>query len=348
MDWRLSVTPEDTLANPITALASAREMHRGGIDIIIGPQLSVNVEPVGRYANQNDMMLVSCCSTAPSLAVPGDGIFRLIQDDSQQGIAVGKLLESAGIRAVVPIWRGDIYGDDLWVATADNFESRGGVVGEGVRYGIVETNFAGKVAALADEVQSMVDEYGAEKVAVFMISFGDGAKKIAEASATVDILTGVRWFGSEALANTALLLDEDLLDPAHSVRFTALQVADNPGDSYERVRQHISDTFGQEPTPHVYRSYDAAWLVGLSILHAGTAEATAVKSVFGDVASGYGGAQDSIILNEAGDLAYADYAVWQVVDGHWEEIGLYSPLDDSLVMRDYEQPRGGNGEDHGP
>lgn len=348
VDWRLSVTPEDTLANPITALASAREMHRGGIDIIIGPQISVNVEPVGRYANQNDMMLVSCCSTAPSLAVPGDGIFRLIQDDSQQGIAVGKLLESAGIRAVVPIWRGDIYGDDLWVATADNFESRGGVVGEGVRYGIVETNFAGKVTALADEVQSMVDEYGAERVAVFMISFGDGAKKIAEASATVDILTGVRWFGSEALANTALLLDEDLLDPAHSVRFTALQVADNPGDSYERVRQHISDTFGQEPTPHVYRSYDAAWLVGLSILHAGTAEATAVKSVFGDVASGYSGAQDSIILNEAGDLAYADYAVWQVIDGQWEEIGLYSPLDDSLVMRDYEQHRGGNGEDHGP
>ena len=347
VDWRLSVTPEDTIANPFTALAKAKELHQNDIDIIIGPQLSFNVEQVGRYANQNDMMLVSCCSTAPSLAVPGDGIFRLIPDDSKQGIAVSKILERAGIEAVVPIWRGDVYGDDLWMATAENFESRGGVVGEGVRYGIAETDFAEEVEDLADEVQSMVNEYGADRVAVFAASFGEGAKRIAETSTTVDILTGIRWFGSEALAKTPLLTEEALLNLAHSVQFTALQVADSPGDSYERVRQHISDTFGQEPTPHVYRSYDAAWLVGLSILHAGTAEAAAVKSIFGDVASGYSGAQDSIVLNEAGDLAYADYAVWQVVDGEWREIGRYSLLDDSLVINDYEQLHDGNGEDHG-
>ena len=261
----------------------------------IGPQLSVNVEQVGRYANQNDMMLVSCCSTAPSLAVPGDGIFRLIPDDSKQGIAVSKILESAGIKAVVPIWRGDVYGDDLWMATAESFESRGGVVGEGVRYGIAETDFAEEVEDLADEVQSMVGEYGADRVAVFAASFGVGAKKIAETSATVDILNDVRWFGTEALAKTPLLTEEALLNLAHSVQFTALQVADSSGDLYERVRQHISDTFGQEPTPHVYRSYDAAWLAGLSILHTGTAEATAVMSIFGDVASGYSGAQDKTI-----------------------------------------------------
>lgn len=348
VDWRLSIIPEDTISNPFTALIKAQELHQDGIDIIIGPQLSINVERVGKYVNQNNMMLLSCCSTAPNLAVPGDGIFRLIPDDSKQGVAVGRLLESAGIKAMVPIWRGDVYGDGLRAATVENFESRGGVVGDGVRYGIAETDFTEEVSSLADQVRAMVDEYGTDKVAVFAASFGAGAKKIAETSATVDILTDVRWFGSEALAKTPVLTEEALLDLAHSVRFTALQVADNPGDSYERVRQHISDTFGQEPTPHVYRSYDAAWLVGLSILHTGMADATAVKSVLRDISSGYNGAQDSIVLNEAGDLAFADYAVWQVVDGEWKEIGRYSLLDDSLVMRYNEQSSGGHEVDRDP
>ena len=347
VDWRLSIIPEDTISNPFTALVKAREMHQSGIDVIIGPQLSINVERVGKYVNQNNMMLLSCCSTAPSLAVPGDGIFRLIPDDSKQGVAVGRILESAGIEAMVPIWRGDVYGDDLRAATVENFESRGGVVWDGVRYGIAEADFTEEVADLADDVRAMVDEYGADKVAVFAASFGEGAK-IAETAATVDILTDVRWFGSDALAKAPVLTKEALLDLAHSVRFTALQVADNPGDSYERVRQHISDTFGQEPTPHVYRSYDAAWLVGLSILHTGMADVTAVKSVLHDVSSGYNGAQDSIMLNEAGDLAFADYAVWQVIDGEWKEIGQYSLLDDSLAIRDYEQSSGGHEMDRDP
>lgn len=348
VDWRLSIIPEDTISNPFTALVKAREMHQDGIDIIIGPQLSINVERVGRYVNQNSMMLLSCCSTAPSLAVPGDGIFRLIPDDSKQGVAVGRLLESAGIKAMVSIWRGDVYGDGLRAATAESFESRGGIVGDGVRYGIAETDFTEEVAALADEVRAMVNEYGVDKVAVFAASFGEGAKKIAETSSTVDILTDVRWFGSEALAKTPVLTEEALLDLAHSVRFTALQVADNPGYSYERVHQHISDTFGQEPTSHVYRSYDAVWLVGLSILHTGMADATAVKSVFHDVASGYNGAQDSTVLNEAGDLASADYAVWQVVDGEWKEIGRYSLLDDSLAIHDHGQSSGDHEVDRDP
>ena len=330
--WRLSVVAEDTISNPFTALAKATDLHQSGIDVIIGPEISINVERVGRYANENGMVLLSCCSTAPSLAVPGDGIFRMIPDDSKQGVALAKLLQSRGIQAVVPIWRGDVYGDGLQEATASNFTSRGGVVGEGIRYGLAETEFADEAERLADQVRSMVERHGADSVAVLMISFGEG-RAIALESAAHDILTGVKWFGSETLAKSPLLTDERLAGLSNEVEFAALQVADNPGPLYERVHLHISETSGRDPTSHVYRSYDAAWLVGLSILQSGTADAAAIKAALPEVASSYSGAQLGTAFNEAGDLAFADYAVWQIVDGEWAETGMYSPLDDTVTAR---------------
>jgi branched-chain amino acid transport system substrate-binding protein len=330
--WRLSVVGGDTVSNPFSALAEATRMHQSGIDVIIGPELSINVERVGRYASENGMVLLSCCSTAPSLAVPGDGIFRLIPDDSQQGIALAKLLQSRGIQAIVPIWRGDVYGDGLRDATASSFASRGGVVGEGIRYGLAETEFADEAEMLAIQVRSMAEEYGADSVAVLMISFGEG-RSIALESAAHDILTGVRWFGSETLAKSPLLTDETLAELSNTIEFAALQVADNPGPLYERVHMHISEIAGREPTSHVYRSYDAAWLVGLSILQSGTADADALKATLPDVAMSYSGAQLGTILNEAGDIASADYAVWQIVDGEWVQTGTYSPLDDTITVQ---------------
>lgn len=332
IDWRLSVVGEDTISNPFTALAKATEMHQSGIEVIIGPEISINVERVGRYANENGMVLLSCCSTAPSLAVPGDGIFRLIPDDSKQGIALAKLLQSRGIHAIVPIWRGDVYGDGLQEATASNFTSRGGVVGEGVRYSLAETEFADEAERLADQVRSMVERYGADGVAVLMISFGEG-RAIALESAAHDILASVKWFGSETLAKSPLLTDKRLAGLSNEVEFAALQVADNPGPLYERVYLHISETAGRDPTPHVYRSYDAAWLVGLSILQSGTADAAAIKAVLPEVALSYSGAQLGTVLNEAGDLASADYAVWQIINGKWAETGRYSLSDDTITTR---------------
>lgn len=332
IDWRLSVVGEDTISNPFTALAKATEMHQSGIDVIIGPEISINVERVGRYANENGMVLLSCCSTAPSLAVPGDGIFRLIPDDSKQGIALAKLLQSHGIQAVVPIWRGDVYGDGLQEATASNFTSRGGVVGEGIRYGLTEAEFADEAERLAGQVQSMAEKYGADRVAVLLISFGEG-RAIALESAAHDILTSVKWFGSETLAKSPLLTDNRLAGLSSEVEFAALQVADNPGPLYERVHLHISETAGRDPTAHVYRSYDAAWLVGLSILQSGTADAAAIKTALPDVAQSYSGAQLGMVLNEAGDMAFADYAIWQIVDGEWAETGRYSLSDDTITAR---------------
>lgn len=331
-DWQLTLSVEDSETDPNAALEKAQTLLSRGIDVIIGPETSGNTGQVKPYADTNDMMLISCCSTAPSLAIAGDSIYRLVPDDSKQGVAVGKLLDSSGIEAVVPIWRGDAYGDGLRDAVKANFESRGGFVYDGIRYTPEAADFSGEVAALADQVQIVVDEYGAHQVAVLMISF-DESVQLVQGSVNYDILDDVRWFGSESLTKgTPLVEDRIARNFVNTVQFTSMQIAENRGEVYERVTTHILDTYGNLPTTFVYQAYDAAWLVGLSILETGSSDAASIKSIFHDVAADYSGALGSTTLNEAGDLAAADYAIWNVSGDTWIETGKYSLLSDAITM----------------
>ncbi|MXX21492.1 MAG: ABC transporter substrate-binding protein [Cenarchaeum sp. SB0661_bin_35] len=332
-EWELALTVEDSETDPNAALEKAQALLSRGISIIIGPETSGNTGQVKPYADTNDMMLISCCSTAPSLAIAGDSVYRLVPDDSKQGVAVGSLLYSSDIIAVVPIWRGDAYGDGLRDAVKMDFESRGGFVHEGIRYTPDAADFSGEVATLADQVQMMVDEYGAQQVAVLIIAF-DESVQLVQGSANYDILDDVRWFGSESLTKgTPLIEDRIARDFVNRVQFTSMQIAENRGEVYERVTNHILDKYGNLPTTFVYQAYDASWLVGLSILETGSSDAASVKSVFHDVATGYSGALGATTLNEAGDLAAADYAIWNIAGNTWVEIGKYSLLADAITMR---------------
>lgn len=332
VNWRMVLVAEDPLADPVRALQLAEEMHQRGIGIILGPGTSASAKAVKLYADPNYMTMISCCSTAPSLAIANDSLYRLVPDDSQQGIALGRLLESEGVGVLVPIWVADPYGDELHRTISENFAvSRGGTVEDGIRYGLGQTEFSEEAARLASEVEALVDEHGADRVAVLMISHSESTK-IAQAASSYDILSSVRWFGSESVAGSAGIVEGGLAGWAEGVGFTAVQITEDPGHLHGRVQAHISEMFGQAVGAYVYPSYDAAWLAGLSILHAGTADAGEIRSVLGGVAAGYRGAIGDITLNEAGDLASADYAVWRVVEGGWMETGRYSLADDTITV----------------
>lgn len=331
--WDLVIVSEDSATNPNIALEKATTLHSKGVDVIIGPRISSSVTQVKPYADINDMMLISCCSTAPSLAIAGDSVFRLVPDDSKQGDAVGKLLENEGIEFVVPIWRGDTYGDGLHDATKANFESRGYAFAEGVRYNPDLIEFGVSVSALNEAVEGAIEEHGSDKVAVFLISFDESIQILQSASNVgYEALSDVRWFGAETLTKKSNILDDPITsDFVANVRFTGVQVAESSGDVHSMVESYFVEKNGETPITLVYHAYDAAWLVGLSILQSGATDAASIKTVFPDVASEYMGAIGGATLNEAGDLAAADYTVWSVVDGEWVAIGTYSLLDDSIV-----------------
>lgn len=335
VDWELKLVSEDSATNPNVALEKATTLNARGIDIIIGPRISSTTEQVLSYANINDMMLISCCSTAPRLAIANDSLFRMVPDDSNQGRAAGKLLESEGIEYVIPIWLGDTYGDGLHSALKEDFEERGYAVhDQGVRFNPEAAEFGSEVSVLNELVQDAIDEYGDDKVAVFLIAFGQSVS-ILQSASNYDVLDDVPWFIAETLTKKGDVLKDPITNDfvtRPNVGFTGVQVIETGNAIHDMVEEHFVKEIGEEPITLVYHAYDAAWLVGLSILQSGATDAATIKTIFPEVASQYTGAIGSTALNDAGDLIGNDYAIWSIVNGEWVQIGKYSPSSDSVIQ----------------
>ena len=156
--WTLKMTSEDSATSPVIALEKLTTLNAKGIKIIVGPETSSNIRNMKGYADSNNMLLVSCCSSAPALAIPNDSVYRLVPDDSNQGTALSKLIQHEGIQVLVPVWRGDTWGDGLSDATTSSFVQRGGTIDEGVRYNPESPEFSASTSLLAAIVQGYVDE----------------------------------------------------------------------------------------------------------------------------------------------------------------------------------------------
>lgn len=318
-DWRMALAVEDSTTRPVTALDKISALKARGIDLVLGPLSSAEVRHVKGYADSNGMVIVSCCSNAPSLAVPGDSVFRMNQDHSHLGPALARLLEHDGIRAAVPVWRGDTWGDGLHGHFAGAFD---GVVDDGIRYVPDAPDFAAAASLLAGRVGDLVDEHGADAVAILFIGF-DEATIFFQTSSDYGVLGDVRWYGTNANAGRSRLLDDPVASQfAGDVRFTAMQVASGGSPAYERIRAHALSELGRTPPAYVYSSYDAAWVMALAIDEAGT-DPAAVREAIPRAAASYVGALGDIRLNEAGDLTGASYQVISIVDGAWEVVGTH-------------------------
>ena len=81
---RVGIIIEDTKADPATALAKLRTLDEQGVRIVIGPGTSAELEAVRAYADEHGILVVSTMSTAPSLAIADDNVYRFVPPDTYQ------------------------------------------------------------------------------------------------------------------------------------------------------------------------------------------------------------------------------------------------------------------------
>ncbi len=115
-------------------------LRAAGVQVVIGPQSSAELAAIKPYG-ANPLIVVSQSSTAGSLAIAGDRVFCLTAADSLEGVATAALMWDDGIRAVVPVWRGDAGNQGLHTATRAAFVARGGTGSAGVGYGAAWTRW---------------------------------------------------------------------------------------------------------------------------------------------------------------------------------------------------------------
>jgi len=341
-EWTLKIVAEDTQTKPDIALEKVESLAARGIKFLIGPLSSAEVRAIKGYLDANKILTISQSSTAPDLGVDGlpatdDYVFRFCPTDKAgQGPALGRIMYNDGKMYMIPVWRGDAWGDGLEKAAAKKFTELGGTVLEGVRYAPEAVEFSAEAADLASKVESAVASYGAEKVGVLHVSFEE-VVAFFTAAREYDTLWKVKWYGSDGTFGSGAMLDDPAVrEFAMAVKYPCTMFAPTHSPKWEMVRQNNMKVLGREPESYSYAIYDIVWAYALSLMVVNKYDAEAVRAVLPTVTKTMFGASGWIELDEAGDRKAGDYDIWQIAEispgkYDWAPIGLWVYLTDSVT-----------------
>lgn len=321
---------EDTRLDPTVALEKAKALRARGVRLLIGPQSSAEVAQLRSFVDANELLLVSHASTAGTLAIAGDNIFRFSPADDLEGVAISELMWESGVRAVIPVWRDDLGNAGLEAATRRHFTRRGGTLLDGVRYDASTGDFTATVSSLRSQLDRAIAQYGSGRVGVYVAGFDEVAQLFTRA-VTDTVLGSVRWFGGNGVAlSNALLVNDKVTQFAIRTGFASALFGLDEGarDIWAPLQDRIRARVDHDPDAFAYAVYDAVWAVARGYIASGaTEDREKLKRAFTTAAASGYGATGWTVLNDAGDRRYGDFDFWTVrmEEGkpHWTRVARY-------------------------
>lgn len=341
-DLRVEIEIEDTELVPDLAVQALQRLRREGVRLVVGPQSSAEVRAVKPIADQQGLLVISQGSTAHSLAVPGDNLFRLCPDDEQEGPAIAALMIADGSEAIVGISRGDDGNLGLQTSTGASFTTRGGTVLDGIVYPTDQSDFSAIAADLDARVAAAIATHGADAVGVYLTAFDEAALLFA-AAAPYPTLAGVRWYGSDGVVASPVLLAPTSAPFAHLTGYPCPIFGLDPSAAplREPVAEEVEQMTGLAPDAFGLSTYDAVWLITLAYLQAGgTEDIGRYKEAFTRTAETYFGVTGWTRLNAAGDRATGAFDFHGICPGSpdyvWRHVGTYQPTADGTGIITFE------------
>jgi branched-chain amino acid transport system substrate-binding protein len=312
--YRVRLVVADAGGDAEVALRELRRLARLGVRVVVGPQSSAEVAALRVEARRLGVLLVSQGSTAHTLAIGGDNVFRLVPDDVREAEALDALLERDGITAIVPVWRMDPGNEGLATSLRAEVEARGGSVSAGVPYATEGPDFAAAVAALRSQVDAVRTTAGEDHVAVYLAGFDEVVQLFRVAQAD-PVLAAVSWYGSDGVA-----LSQALVGDIEAAMFAAHVGYPNPilgldetaSPRAQSVIERAAERLGTVPDAFALAAYDGL-RIGVTAARASARRGVSfLRRAFAVRADGYRGVSGRIVLNEAGDRAFGSYDFWSV------------------------------------
>ncbi|MGA9152030.1 MAG: penicillin-binding protein activator [Candidatus Nitrosopolaris sp.] len=341
---RIRIIVEDTRTDPAISVEKLQDLASKGVRIVIGPATSAELNELQYYASQKGIMLISPSSTAPSLAVVGNTVYRFVPDDTYQAQAISRLMWQDGVRVVVPMWRTDIYGNELVGAVREDFEKLGGTVLSGIGYVPYTGDFSSSLnrinfiiwsqdlKSLASKISQAINHYGADKVGVYLVAF-DEVAPIFIGAQNQPVLATVKWFGSDgSVLNNKLVKNMDAALFAVKTGFVnPIYAIDNKSYKLKLIDNQIQQMIGRVHKAYAEVAYDAFWVAALTEnATLGTKDINYLKKTFVRIANSYTGITGDTSLNEAGDRKHGDYDFWAIKPSNstnnnfvWTQVGRY-------------------------
>jgi branched-chain amino acid transport system substrate-binding protein len=329
-DLRLAVALEDSRTVPAVAREKLDALASRGVRVVIGPDTSAEAAALVDLATARDVLVISPASTAGSLSIPGDNLFRFTPDDQGAGKAVAEYAWSSGTRTLAPLVRDDAGALGLLAAVTRTFEEAGGVVLEPVIYGADQSTFAADLRTLNARVAQARATSGS--VGVFHSGFGETASLFAEAGDPGgSVLEAVPWYGGDGATQ-----NDDLVKSRASAAFAArvgypapaLALDDADRARWQPLQDRLTAQLGHAVDAYTLGVYDSVQVAYQALSRVGpTAPFADLKTAFVSAANGYHGATGSTALNAAGDRQRGSYDFWAICpvddDYAWLRVASY-------------------------
>jgi branched-chain amino acid transport system substrate-binding protein len=331
--YRFQFFVRDTQQNPSKALEAIQDLDKRGVQIIIGPQTSSEVRMIKPYADEHNILVISQGSTASSLSIPDDNIYRLCPDDRLEAEAIVALMQHDGIQHIVPLWRNDAGNNGLHDSVQAAFEALGGTVASGFRYEPSTTDFSAATSSIATQIAGLIGGgTNPSTIAVYLAAFDEVVGIFNAAHSLGAPLSTTKWYGSDGVALSAALTGD-----ATAAAFAASVDYPNPifglPDSLQSEWQPIADEIevrtGIKPDAFALSTYDGLFVIQRALEDVGDLKNfAAFKAAFVSEADQYQGITGSLALNLAGDRANGDFDFWAVRSRNgsysWVRIGSYN------------------------
>lgn len=307
---RVRLLIEDTMLDPSTCAAAFERLVAAGAAFIIGPQSSSEVRALQQPLTARKVVLLSQGSTASSLSIEGDNIFRFVPADTQEAEAVVALMKQRGEKVVMPLWRADDGNRGLAASVRRLATAAGLAVMEGIEYPAVNPSFSQVVTAAARAIATQ----SVDRFCVYLAAF-DEVVDLFHAALVDQTMSSPLWYGSDGVAlSAALAADTDAQVMAGLVSYVAPTVGlpDQARAVWEPLAKQVRDTAGVDGDAFAMAAVDSYWCALFATLTAGTPDQAAWKPTFLKTAEFFFGATGWGTLNAAGDRRFGNFDFWAI------------------------------------
>jgi branched-chain amino acid transport system substrate-binding protein len=315
--YRFSSVVYDTKLDATLASQYIATAKGEGCQFILGPQSSAEAGAVLNYANANNILVVSQGSTAGSLSIDYDNLYRFCPADDVEGVAMGKTIYNDGIRALVTAARDDAGNKGLQLSVGKAFNTLNGMVSATTPYSnSANVDFTALLADIKARIVQYQSTYATNQIAVYLASFDECVELFQMATAD-PVLSSVRWYGGDGTALSAALIgNTTAAEFAIATKYfaPAFGLPEYTAGKWQPLSAEIKARTGIAPDAFALAAYDALWVLATTYMNFPYAqpEFSQLKSNFTMHAAEYHGATGSTRLNSAGDRATGSYDYWGI------------------------------------
>ena len=268
-----------------------------GIDLILGHPWSGQCLASLNYANTMNMLLLSGSSTAHSLAIPNDRLFRTCSHSDEMVFPLAEMWETWGVEYVLTMQFTAL------ISGFDNFEYELGIRGIESLGKIVYSEdgiYEDELIDANEIITGAIEEYGADSVGIQFFNQEEIVQLQIQA-ADYQNLMDVIWMTSEEGPRSSRMLDEAGEWATQTRHFNPIPTVDKTSILYQEFEAKYYALTEEMPGYYTAFQYDACWLLAEIIIETGSTDAGVIAENLIPISDSIYGLSGCLALDENGD-----------------------------------------------